>query len=116
MPEINENNKELTIPKNITLDNYTQSFKDFLTKNYYSYRCKHRNKCSFTIKIHKDEILNLENNNNNITYIYTSKNTEHICNEKTEHKIETTRVIKPELKNIKEMAYTLIYTNLNKPA
>lgn len=45
-----EDNSNYNSPIIITLDKNEYSLKDFLTNDYYSYRCKHRQSSKITIK------------------------------------------------------------------
>ena len=68
-------------PRNITLDQHEYSYKDFLTNDYFSYRCKHRNSCKITIKIAKPELIKIVENkaNESIKYSIISTEKNHQC-------------------------------------
>ena len=75
--------EKFSYPKSITLDGYVYTHKDILANDYASYRCKYRKNCSITLKIEKKEILKLnKNNDNEITYFFTSKIKIHTCEPK----------------------------------
>ena len=46
-----EDKSKFTPPRKITLEKYEYSYKNNLTKDYYSYQCKHRKACNIIIKI-----------------------------------------------------------------
>jgi predicted ATP-grasp superfamily ATP-dependent carboligase len=78
--------EKFSYPKSITLDGYVYTHKDILANDYASYRCKYRKNCSITLKIEKKEILKLINNNNDneITYYFTSKIKGNTCRQNDE--------------------------------
>jgi len=43
-------------PRSIKIDDYSYTYKDKLTNDFYSYRSKHRQQCKITIKIEKKEL------------------------------------------------------------
>lgn len=76
-----EENSKFIPPRNI-IYNYEYSYKDMLINNYYSYRCKHRNKCKIIIKIEKSELIKISENRekDKIKNIISSTEKNHICN------------------------------------
>ena len=66
-----EDKSKFVPPRNITLDKYECSYKDLLTNEYYSYRCKHRNASKITIKISKTELIKIIELKGNETIKYT---------------------------------------------
>ena len=69
-----EDNQSIEIQRSLELGNYTYTYKDELTNNYFSYRCKHRTICKITIKIAKSEIIKyVKNKVINIEYTITRK-------------------------------------------
>ena len=61
-----EDNQSIEIPRSLELGNYTYTYKDELTNNYFSYRCKHRIICKITIKVAKSEIIKYVKNKGQI--------------------------------------------------
>ena len=61
-----EDNQSIEIPRSFELGNYTYTYKDELTNNYFSYRCKHRIICKITIKVAKSEIIKYVKNKGQI--------------------------------------------------
>ena len=105
-----EDKSKFTPPRNITLDKYQYSFKDNLTNDYYSYRCKHRNICKIYIKIAKTELIKLSDNNENqnILFTITSKEKNHLClnnNNKKEVKLKAKRIKTGFFKNYHYIKY-----------
>ena len=82
-----------------------------MTKDYYSYRCKHRKACNIIIKIAKTVLIKLSENkeNQNIIYTITSTEKKHLClnnNNKKEVKIKGKK-LKPD--------FSIIISNIEKP-
>ena len=71
------------IQNEITIDNYQHKYKDELSNEYYSYRCKYRKVCKILIKINKENLVKLKNNSSdNFDYTITSRDKIHKCNKK----------------------------------
>lgn len=106
-----EDNQSIEIPRSLELANYTYTYKDELTNNYFSYRCKHRTICKITIKIAKSEIIKyVKNKVINIEYTITSKEKNHICKEN----IKEDKITK--IKDFKNnLLKSIIISNLEKP-
>ena len=101
-------------PRNITLDKYEYSYKDLLTNEYYSYRCKHRNACKITIKISKTELIKIIENKENeiIKYTITSTGKHHQCEK---DKQETSAIIQKEYKIKAGFLKSIIIEIIEKP-
>ena len=106
-----EDNQSIEIPRSLKFGNYTYTYKDELTNNYFSYRCKHRTICKITIKIAKSEIIKyVKNKVINIEYTITSKEKNHICKEN----IKEDKITK--IKDFKHnLLKSIIISNLEKP-
>ena len=57
---------QFIIPKHIKIEDYEFSFKNQLSNDKFSYRCKYRMKCKLTIKIAKEELKKYNDDNNYI--------------------------------------------------
>ena len=100
------------IPRSIELGENKYSYKDNLTKDCYSYRCKFRTTCKITIKIEKSQLkLYIENKSKQIEYTITSKDKNHTC--KQNIKIDNNNNKIKKIKNV--MVKSLILSNLDKP-
>ena len=51
-----EENKNIFPPRHLNLNNRFYTYKDALINDYFTYRCKYRDKCNVVIKINKDNI------------------------------------------------------------
>ena len=51
-----ENNQIFLPPRHIEINKFTYSYKDQLINKYYSYRCKFRKNCKYTIKVNQSEL------------------------------------------------------------
>ena len=95
---------EFEPPKEIKIGNHAYTKKDKLSGDNYSYKCKYRKVCKFTITINKSELIKIINNStNSIKYIITSKNNkEHSCkdNDQYEKKMKLKRKIFHYLLNL----------------
>ena len=85
-------NNPFTIRKHIEIKEYILSYKSQLENDCFSYRCKLRIKCKFTIKVSKKELEKFNNDNNySMDYEITNKVTANSCkikNDKENHEIK----------------------------
>ena len=113
---INEN-ENFEPPNEINVDNHLFTFKQKLAKNNYSYRCKFRGQCTFTITITKDnlELLKKDKSIKNLKYKISSGQKEHTCQpNKNDKNSETASIINSSNTTLRELAKKLIL-NLEKP-
>ena len=105
------------IPNEITIDNYQYKYKNELSNEYYSYRCRYRTVCKILIKINKENLVKLkENQTDNIDYTITSREKIHKCNKKTDIDEEKNGAEDEFIKKqkITELAKNLIFINIYK--
>ena len=89
MSESKEISDNFICPKSIILDNFTYSFKDRLSNNYFYFRCKYKKKGNITKKISKEELEKLNKDINTfIKYYYNCKNNQHQCDSKETKKMK----------------------------
>ena len=104
----------LLIPGQITIEEYTYTKKDIYKKGI-CYRCQNRSQCSLTIIIEIPELKKIINKNKEteIKYTINSKQDAHTCVKKDNSKfIKNSECL--TLKEIKELAKSLIKTNIDK--
>ena len=112
----------IKIPRHIEINKYIYSFKDELKNNFYSYRCKYRQKCKIIIKVAREEIEKYNKNDNyEIQMDISSEQKNHTCKLDNEEEVKNNQEKENnEKENLnsqkqKEIAKTIIFANLNKP-
>ena len=102
--------KKLNIPRSLNIMGYNLTYKDPPLKGeLYRYRCRTKN-CNFFIKINKENITKLQNNENDIQYIEMNVHTNH---KEIKYIIDDGDIKSEE--QIKKIATNLIKLNLKEP-
>ena len=92
-------------PNEIILDNYKLTYKQKLYNSNYSYRCKNRRICSYTITISEEVLKSIVHKEQNIkiNYKISSKQKTHTCSEdNNEENSGNISIIKSSTTTLKE--------------
>ena len=93
-------------PRQIIINKFTYSYKDELTKNYYSYRCQYRTSCKITIKVARDELEKyVKVNSQIIKFEITSKEKNHKCKNANNQSKHDAKIEENNQDNIKDKNY-----------
>ena len=104
-------------PNEIILDNYKLTYKQKLSNSNYSYRCKNRRICSYTITISEEVLKSIAHKEQNIkiNYKISSKQKTHTCSEdNNEENSGNISIIKSSTTTLRELAKKLMVLNLEK--
>ena len=105
-------------PNEILIDNNKLTYKQKLSKDNYSYRCKQRKLCSLTITISReglDKSLK-KDTRTNIKYKISNDQKTHTFNQDNNEEIsENASIVKSSTTTLRELAKKLMFLNLEKP-
>ena len=104
-------------PNEIILDNYKMTYKQKLSNSNYSYRCKNRRICSYTITISEEVLKRIIHKEQNfkINYKISSNQKTHTCSQDNNEEIsENISIINSSTTTLRELAKKLMVLNLEK--
>jgi len=104
-------------PNEIIIDNHKLTYKQKLSKDNYSYRCKQRKHYSLTITISREDLDKLlkKDTKTKIKYKISSGQKTHTCNQDNNEEIsENASLFKSSYLTLPELSIKLMFLNLEK--
>ena len=101
----------------IILENYKLTYKQKLSNSNYSYLCKNRRICSYTITISEEVLKSIMHKKHNfkINYKISSTQKTHICSQDNNEEIlENISIINSSTTTLRDLAKKLMVINLEK--